>query len=315
MTDVVGTDGMPSRDSLQPVTAITIPTRRRQESLTRLLRALADDYGARTDVWVVVVDNDPDGSSQEVVDAVGPQFSGSVVYRIEPEEGYANVRNAAVAAAAGCDYIAFIDDDEIPEPGWLDALYDAQRRFGADIVAGAVITDFPPATPAWFKRSGVIGSEVPKLATGTTMQWCATSNTLVAYRVFGSISDGFDPRFNVTSGEDTHFFARAHIAGFRIVWTNESRVRELVPLTRTHTMWILRRAARTGANKALIETEVMRSPYLIATRVAKATAMLMIGAVTAVVGVARRDRGVLLRGLQRCAEGAGTFVGFFGVPL
>ena len=50
------------------------------------------------------------------------------------------------AAAGDVDYIAFIDDDELPEPGWLKGLHDARQRFGADVVAGAVITDFPPDT-------------------------------------------------------------------------------------------------------------------------------------------------------------------------
>jgi succinoglycan biosynthesis protein ExoM len=298
-----------------PRTAIAIATRRRMASLEKLLQALAAEYGKRRGVSLVVIDNDPRGSSQQSVEAVKACFLGSVIYRVEPQEGYASVRNAAVAAAADAEYVAFIDDDEIPEFGWLDELHKARERFGADVVAGAVVTDFPPGTPAWFQGSGVMNSEQPNLDTGASMAWCATSNVLVARRVFESIPNGFDSRFDVTGGEDTHFFARAQVAGFRIIWTNEARVRELIPLQRTRTRWILRRAARTGNNKTLVESEVLRSPQIIALRFAKALGMLTIGASTAGLGVIRRDRAITLRGLQRCAEGGGALVGFAGVHL
>jgi succinoglycan biosynthesis protein ExoM len=302
-------------NAAQPLTAIAIATRRRPESLCRLLQVLAREYGQRKSVSLVVIDNDPLGTSREVVEAVRTRFLGSVIYRVEPREGYATVRNAAVAAAADVEYVAFIDDDEVPESGWLDSLHDAQQRFDADVVAGAVVTDFPPGTPAWFQRSKVMNSEQPKLDTGASMMWCATSNTLVTSSVFEHIPEGFDSRFDVTGGEDTHFFSRAQVAGFRIVWTNEARVRELIPLKRTRISWILRRAARTGNNKALIATEVLRSPQIIAVRAIKAAAMLLVGISTIAAGLGRRDRALALRGLQRCAEGAGTVVGFFGIRL
>jgi glycosyltransferase involved in cell wall biosynthesis len=299
----------------QPLTAVAIATRRRPEALDRLLRVLATEYGPQKSISLVVIDNDPLGSSRKVVEELRARFVGPVIYRVEPQEGFASVRNASVAAAAGVEYVVFIDDDEVPEPGWLNQLHDARQRFGADVVAGVTIAEFPPGTPGWFRKSGVMSSEQPKLETGASMMWCATGNTLVAYSVFESIPEWFDVRFDATGGEDTHFFSRAHTAGFRIIWTNDARVRELIPLQRTKTSWILRRAARTGNNKALIAIEVLRSPQVIAVRMVKAAAMLVIGASLTGLGVCRRDRGLALRGLQRCAEGAGTILGFLGVRL
>lgn len=299
----------------QPLTAVAIATRRRPESLCRLLQALATEYGPRRDVSLVVIDNDPLGSSREVVETVRSRFLGRVIYRVEPREGYASVRNAVVAAAAGVDYLAFIDDDEVPEPGWLDRLHDAQQRFGADVVAGAVVTDFPPGTPAWFQRSGVMSLEQPGLDTGASMMWCATSNALVAYRVFENMPEGFDSRFDLTGGEDAHFFCRAYIAGFRIIWTGEARVRELIPIERTRPQWILRRAARMGNTKALIELEVLRDPHTILVRVAKIAGLIVVGASAVAYGTLCRDRGTILRGLQQIAQGAGSAVAFWGVRL
>lgn len=296
-------------------TAITIATQRRQASLGRLLAALADEYGSQSEVGLVVIDNDPLGSARDVVERARRHFAGSVTYRLEPREGYASVRNAAIAATSPFDYTAFIDDDEIPEPGWLHDLHDARERFGADVVAGAVITDFPLGTPEWLIRSGVMDSDQPSLATGAALPWCATNNTLVANRVFQGVPEGFDQRFDKTGGEDTHFFSRARLAGFRIVWTNEARVHEPIPPRRTRPSWILRRAARSGNNKALIAIGVVRRPGAVALRASKAIGMVLMGMLSVSVGAIRYDRARMLRGMQRCAEGAGTIAGFCGIRL
>jgi succinoglycan biosynthesis protein ExoM len=293
--------------------AIAVVTRRRQESLQRLLETLVSDYGSQPNISLVVVDNDPQGSSRDVVERVCAAFCGPVIYRIEAREGYASVRNAAVAAAAGVDYLAFIDDDEVPEQGWLHHLLDARRHFAADIVAGPVVADFSPDTPSWLRTSALMSAEQPKLQTGSRMPWCATSNVLVAYRVFDRIPGWFDLRFNATGGEDTHLFLRARVAGFGIVWTNEAQVREAIPLSRTRSSWILRRAARTGNNKALIETEVLGGLKVILIRFAKSVILVGIGIAIAVAGALRRNRAMALRGLQRSAEGAGALAGLIGI--
>jgi succinoglycan biosynthesis protein ExoM len=296
-------------------TAVAIVTRDRLGSLADLLHALAAEYGARDDIELVVIDNDPLGSARATVDAIRTAFAGSVVYRIEPRQGYASVRNAAIAVASSADFIAFIDDDEIPEPGWLAKLHEARETFSADVVAGAVVTDFPPETPRWFRISGVTSADQPGLSTGSEMRWCATSNVLVARRVFATVAGGFDSRFDLTGGEDTHFFCRAYAAGFRIIWTEEARVRELIPVQRTRLRWVLRRAARTGNNSALIELEILRDPRTILIRIAKAAGLIVLGAFAVAYGALRRDRGASLRGLQQIARGAGAAVAFGGVRL
>ena len=92
-------------------------------------------------------------------------------------------------------------------------------------------------------------------------------------------------------------------------------MRELIPLSRTRKSWILRRAARTGNNKALLAIGVLRSPRVVIVRSAKAVGMIVVGASTSALGVGRRDRAVAFRGLQRCAEGVGTVIGLLGIRL
>jgi succinoglycan biosynthesis protein ExoM len=296
-------------------TAIAVTTRLRADSLSNLLQALAGDYGEQVDIGLVVIDNDSLGSAKSVVEAIRPAFRGPVTYSVEPRQGYASARNAAITAAAGADFVAFIDDDEIPELGWLAKLHQAREEFAADVVAGAVVSDLPLEAPEWLRTSAAIDAEQPRLATGSEMRWCATSNVLVSRRVLEGVTGGFDLRFDRTGGEDTHFFCRAYKAGFRIVWTNEARVRETIPLRRTRTRWILRRAARTGNNKALIELEILRDPRTVVIRAAKVAGLIGVGCLTVGYGGLRLDRGTILRGLQRVAEGAGAAVAFARIRL
>ena len=109
--------------------------------------------------------------------------------------------------------MAFVDDDEWPEPGWLSALLRTQREYGADIVAGPSVPIYEPPEVDWIVKGGFF--ERPRFATGTRLDNARTSNVLIASRVLEAIDPAFDDRFGMTGGEDTHFFARARRAGRR----------------------------------------------------------------------------------------------------
>ena len=86
-------------------------------------------------VPVIVVD---DGSPEPLQDALlrdgpVPSRSGLTVLRHDSPQGPAAARNAG-AAAAGTTWIAFVDADVDPEPGWLARLL-AVARADAEVVA------------------------------------------------------------------------------------------------------------------------------------------------------------------------------------
>ena len=66
-------------------------------------------------------------------------------YVHEPRPGISHARNRGVAEAKG-DFVAFIDDDELPAPNWLESLLLTQRTYRADVVLGPVrpVFDRPP---------------------------------------------------------------------------------------------------------------------------------------------------------------------------
>jgi len=289
---------------------IAVATAGRPAELSRLLDALSLSYGDRKDISLLVVDNDHRETSRSAFDASASPFGDRARYIVEPERGYSSARNALIRNVGDADAIAFIDDDEIPAPNWLEHLVEAQARTQAEVVAGPVISEFPPGAPAFYEASGVFGLEAPEFPEGGEMPWCATNNTLMLARVIDLVPGGFDRKFDPMSGEDSHFFLRARLAGCRIVWTHTAVVHEYLPLSRLDRRWIFRRAVRAGNSRALIEFELQRSPRLIASRVAKSIGLLALGLGSMSAAVARHDQGLGLRALHRLGLAWGMVLAF-----
>lgn len=256
------------------------------------------------------MDNDARGSSRSVFDSYASRFAGGSRYVLEPQRGYSNARNAVLRNIGEADHVVFIDDDEVPTRGWLDHLRDVQTRTGAEVVVGPVISEFPVGAPPWFEESGVFGAEAPDLEEGAAMPWCATNNTLVTRSVLDRVPEGFDPRFNSMSGEDTYFFLSAHVRGSRILWTRGAPVLEYLPHSRLSRQWILRRAMRSGNTRALAERELLGGFRIVAFRFAKVAALLTMGLFGLALAASRGDRARRLRAVHQIGLAVGMILAY-----
>ena len=100
----------------RPITAtVAICTHERPEDLRRALTALRALRPAPLET--LVIDNAP---ASEATRQVVESFP-DVRYIHEPERGLNVARNHALRVARG-DVVAFVDDDAVPEPEWLDGL-------------------------------------------------------------------------------------------------------------------------------------------------------------------------------------------------
>src|SRR5262249_49531673 len=141
------------------------------------------------------------------------------------------------------DFIAFIDDDEIPSPGWLDELLWTQAEFGADVVSGPVLAHYNPGIADWIKAGGFHNSVFRP--TGTCCITAATQNVLFGTHVLKTVP-AFDDTFALSGAEDTDFFLRAGKAGYKIVWCQNAVVFQRISAKRGTLGWILRREYQTG---------------------------------------------------------------------
>lgn len=226
--------------------AVCVATLKRTEGLRRLLEALkAQTVSERT--IVVVVDNDVQGSAEPVC----ADFPG-VVYAHQPVRGIPQARNTAlrIAKEQGADWVAFVDDDEQPDPAWLAALRAAADRFRAEVVQGRVVPRFESDPPAWILKESLF--ERIQAETGDLLPFAATNATLASMKVFDAVG-GFEEAWALIGGTDTLLFARASRAGFRTVWCDEAVVFEDVGADRANLRWLCRRALRIGITQSLVK--------------------------------------------------------------
>jgi succinoglycan biosynthesis protein ExoM len=221
--------------------SVSICTFRRPKFLFALLNQIKKQ---KTDglftCELVIVDNDYQQSGKEALSAIGKINTIPLFYDVEPKQNIARARNRAIGIASG-NYVALIDDDEIPPDDWLLRLYETCKAYGCDAVLGPVVPLFIEKPPNWVLKSGLC--DRPTYPTGTVISWdkTRTGNVLFRREVFRNKKDPFDPAFGI-GGEDIDFFRRLSWEGYRFVWCNEAPVQERVPEERCRKRYFLRRA-------------------------------------------------------------------------
>lgn len=135
---------------------VVICSYRRVDLLERALRAVAPQRVADATYEVLVVNND-------VADARVPRLIARLrdeLFADRPEQlrlvdcplpGLSHARNVGIAEARG-ELICFLDDDALPQDGWLAALIDAFRRDPeAGVIGGKILLRPPADAPEWLR--------------------------------------------------------------------------------------------------------------------------------------------------------------------
>ena len=256
---------------------IAMLTYRRNDYLAQVipeLLAQADDVcDAQTTASVLIVDNDPQAGARAVVEAARAALGGEqpeaaessgaadldaaatsrLVYVHEPEPGIVAGRNRALSQAHGSDALIFIDDDEIPSPGWLKALVSTWRAQGCAAVTGPTPPTFEVDPSAWVVASGAFDSW--EAADGAQVRSADTGNLLLDLAVVEGLGLRFDPRYGLTGGEDSLFTRQLTRAGGVIRFAAGAVVTKRVPAARARRTWVLERSLRSGSSWARVRID------------------------------------------------------------
>lgn len=295
--------------------AVCAITYRRPEGLIRLLQGLARQQLEQPEpkIEVVVVDNDATASARPICEERFAGYRWPLRYAVEPEPGISQARNHALQLALrSAELVAFIDDDEVPEPTWLAEFLAARERSQADVVTGPVLSFFPELVPAWVVRGKFF--ERARHPDGAEMGVAATGNVLIHRRVFERLDTWFDPALGLSGSSDTLFFMRVKRAGFRIVWADHAEAVEWVPASRATVRWLLRRNFRGGNGYARCTLVLDRSAKARMLRVAAGAGRVVQGLLALAVALPR-GRHAWMKHALRVSLGLGSLVGAFGYFL
>jgi glycosyltransferase involved in cell wall biosynthesis len=225
--------------------SVCICTFKRPDLLKRLLEAVArQKTDGLFDVNVVVVDNDRAESAKETVAMFARTASVPAAYWVEPTPNIALARNKVVKHADG-DFLAFIDDDEFPDPDWLLNLFKTCESHNVAGVLAPVLPHFETTPPSWLVKAGFY--DRPRHKTGFVMSWqeSRTGNVLIRRKIIEGMGEVFKPEFGA-GGEDQDFFRRMTAAGHTFIWCDEAPAYETVPPHRWERRFLLKRALLRG---------------------------------------------------------------------
>jgi glycosyltransferase involved in cell wall biosynthesis len=196
-----------------PVLTVAFCTFKRADRLGKLVAALRAQSCSVPFEILAVNNNSPD-DTLDVLTNLQRQSGAPLRVVTETTPGIVPARNRALAEAIDSDILVFIDDDELPQPGFLDAAHDAIANEGAQCAGGRIEVDFSPyGRPPWLD-DGVTGF-LGRLDHGPSPLWVVddatpiwSGNTAYAMQLFRNHPVlRFDPRYNragegIGGGED-----------------------------------------------------------------------------------------------------------------
>jgi len=293
---------------------IAIPTFRREPYLRALLAKLAGltPPSVACTIAVVIVDNDPRAGARAIVAAAQPTFPLALDYRLVAEPGLSTVRNVVLDYARhNADVLVMLDDDELPEPQWLNELLRIAEETGADAVVGPVPAILPERAPRWIRDAR--DRELPRFEDGALVAdgWCG--NCLI--RVPSILAAGltFDPSLNFAGGEDQLFFRKLLAHGGTIAYAKYATAWEIFPPARQSLGFLLKRSFRRGNSLAVCDLRLQKNSRGLALRALKGIAIVALGLLGLVPLTLVRGVTAAVGTSSEIARGAGMLAGLIGV--
>ncbi|MCY7353545.1 MAG: glycosyltransferase [Lysobacter sp.] len=210
-----------------PVASIVIPVFNQFEHTLRCLRALAQHPPAAACEIIVVDDGSSDATSESL-----PQITGVRYHRRSANGGFIAACNDGAAQARG-DFLVFLNNDTVPQPGWLDALLRTFEQHPRTGVVGAQLL-YPDGRlqeaggvvfadgSAW--NYGKFASpDDPRYAYVRDADYCSGAAIAIPSTLFRSLG-GFDLRYAPAYYEDTDLAFAVRAAGHRVVYQPRARV-------------------------------------------------------------------------------------------
>jgi|GEM_PF-633361 len=226
-----------------PFISIVVPTCHRNDLLAKCLECLAPGQQAvdAGDYEVIVTD---DGRRETAREMVAQRFPWAR-WVAGPKDGPAANRNNGAREARG-EWIAFTDDDCLPQATWLGEIARIARENRAEVIEGRTLTPDKVDSPF---RQGVEN-------TGGGVFW--SCNLAVKRAVFLDLG-GFDEDFKEASDEDMEFGWRLRQRGCSWCFAAEALVLHPVRVVTWAGIWKKTKMRRWGE---LLQIKTGQAPAL-----------------------------------------------------
>lgn len=209
-------------------TSIIIPVFNKAEYTFQCLRSLFLEIDLST-TEIIVIDNNSTDETAKLLDFLGTKIR--VVKNVE-NKGFVEACNLGAALAKG-EYIVFLNNDTLVQPGWLVSMletFDRDERVGAVgsmIIypdghlqeAGAVIwNDGTAATYGWAENP-----REPRYNFAREVDYCSGASLMISKKLFEKIGR-FDMRYAPAYYEDTDLCMSVRAEGYKVIYQPASKI-------------------------------------------------------------------------------------------
>ena len=241
--------------------SVVICTHNRAEYLAKALAGLEAQRGCNVAWETIIVDNASNDATAELAASWVSSRPAERQVLFEPQPGLSRARNRGWRAARG-EFVAYLDDDAIPTPGWLAALTTEIGRGEPHlaIIAGKVEPIWEAPRPEWLSERMV--PFLSMLDHGPQRRILGPSDNIVganfaARRALLQETGGFDEQLGrrgrrLISNEELALKASAQAVGGEVVYIPPMRVLHHAPGDRLSVRWFRRRFFWQGYSDRLV---------------------------------------------------------------
>jgi len=239
---------------------VIICTYNRAAGLDAVLAALYRQSPTADVAWsVLVIDNGSTDSTADIVDAHRSRHLLPGLRRVrENEQGLTPARRRGVQETSA-PWIAFVDDDNILEAGWLNAIAQAIRFVPqAGAIGGRVVLDWEQPPPFFLKNFGFCFAEQEPGGVARELDSLVGAGMVVRREALLAcgwierplLADRVGER--LVSGGDVEIAQRIRGAGYALWYTPDAVLRHRIPPSRATWRYLLRANYGLGASEALV---------------------------------------------------------------
>jgi glucosyl-dolichyl phosphate glucuronosyltransferase len=240
--------------------SVVICTHNRARHLGNAIASVLAQRADHPGTEILVVDN---RSTDETADVVARYAPDKVRHVFEPEIGLCNARNRGWREASG-RYVAYLDDDAVAEPGWLEAVAEAfDRSPRPGVVGGRVEPIWEETPPTWLSDELALGltivdwSAEPRAIPDVRIEWLVGTNMALPREVLERVG-GFHPALdrsgsNMLSSGDVFLQKKVMALGLPCFYHPRMAVRHRVEGARLRQEWFRRRYLWQGISDARME--------------------------------------------------------------
>lgn len=240
--------------------SVIVCTYNRAKLLGNCLKSIESQTAGKNLYEVIVVNNNSTDNTQKIIeDFVRNRPNFRVI--IEKNQGLSYARNKGWKEAKG-KYIAYIDDDAIAEPNWVEQIVMFIKNNPKINVFGGPYGRFSlKPFPKWFPEEyGILnlGDKIRKI--NPKKEWLTGTNMIfrkVLFKKYGGFKTCLGMRgTKMYYGEETEMIVRLSKKGEFIYYVPTIRVKHLVAEYKFSLWWLLKSDYFHNLNSSLISGKV-----------------------------------------------------------